>query len=428
MDDIRDIETMTMCPYKSSEEITLAVRQLFPFYANASNPKVFLESAGGAQVPQCVIDAIAASLSHRHRARIGAQAKLDAKATLALILGASLDKYSISFGTNATSLLSQLAQEYVRTGRLTSSDEIIICTENHLANVSPWVEAAQAVGATIVWCHVVPMSSSPTSPQAVSSALTDLVTSRTRLVVLSHASNILGELRNISSLKKTIKSLSDGRAQIVVDGVAAVPHVYADLDAMDVDWYVISCHKLFGPHLGVLVGQNNTADGLNLEQGTVNYEACAGVRGLGDYVSKLACLLQGKSNRDEVVPLRRESVKAAYRLIALVERPLCSQLYDLLSRSPNVELLQSHPSTPAERIPVVSFQHSHVSSERIVEACEEGGVIARNGMFLSCGHFRQDFSIEADKGGVVRLSMAHYSLPSDIQRLVKVLEAIPDWN
>jgi selenocysteine lyase/cysteine desulfurase len=414
------VEESTRCQWRSTGEISMAVRKLFPYFISANHPKAFFENAGGSQVPLCVIESVTNSLSNRHRALIGAQLRDTAAETMSIILGASLDKYSMCFGSNATTLLSRLAGEYVASGRLTKTDEIIIATENHIANVAPWVEAAQTIGASIRWWHITPR----TEPQ---SSLVELVTSNTRLVILSHASNILGELRDIRRMRETIQKVSS-RAEIVVDGVATVPHVYADLNTIDVDWYAVSCHKLFGPHIGVLVGRKIIADNLRIELGTVNYEACAGISGLGHYFAKIANVLRGHSSEPDAASLilNHDVVKTAYRLIALVETHLTKLIFNFLSKSANVELLGSTRESTSTRIPVFSLRHSRLSNEAIITMCEEGGIIARQGTFLSCDKFQQDFRVN-EGDGVVRLSLAHYSLPDEIQRLSKILETLPGW-
>eukprot|EP00978_Attheya_sp_CCMP212_P034208 scaffold142323_cov28-Attheya_sp.AAC.1 len=86
-------------------------------------------------------------MSYRHRNGIGAESKRRARRTLQMILGASPENHLLFLGPNATMLLDRLAHIYVRRKWLTQDDEIIMSTENHLANVSPWLRAAQETGA-----------------------------------------------------------------------------------------------------------------------------------------------------------------------------------------------------------------------------------------------------------------------------------------
>mmetsp|Transcript_9286 Transcript_9286/g.13704 ORF Transcript_9286/g.13704 Transcript_9286/m.13704 type:complete len:887 (+) Transcript_9286:3-2663(+) len=338
------------------DDIAKFARRYFPFFFNSMvdhhhkdksttahrhrhhHPTFFFENAGGAQIPITVLQHMNQSLIYRDRCRIGSNVKSQARSMLYTLLGGSTDHHYMFLGCNATSLLRDLAKRYAddgsRSGFVKKGDEIIIRTENHLANVLPWVELAQSVGdVTIRWWTTTMSKSSSSLLSSTSSAtdkvplcsakLQDLITSKTRIVAVSHASNILGQVRNIQSICCEVKSLTSGKAHVIVDGVAAVPHIYSNVDTSGVDFYVVSCHKLFGPHLGglcarktsvlELMGREMTkqektvcgstdvcnedpdvermSDGSvyqSWEVGTLNYEGCSGVVGLGEYFSTLA--------------------------------------------------------------------------------------------------------------------------------------------
>ena len=332
------------------ETVVNFARSQFPYFSfsvdesknNNYQHQVFFENAGGSQVAQHVIDASIASLSHRHRSLVGTKTKALARETIRRILGTAASssrcssniKDPIILGPNASSLLLTLANKYVEYSLLTSDDEIIVSTENHIANYDPWIKAAKDSGATIK--HWTPFASTTLNTSSSSTKLEDLVTKNTRIVAIPHASNILGQVRDISKLAKMIKQLSYGHAHIVVDGVATVPHRFVNLadELSMVDWYVISCHKLFGSHLGGLCGKRNgdavksffsvissrssslstpgggTCDSTHadddeglyktMETGTANYEACGGVVGLGNYFKSLSRLVANDAiNEDD---------------------------------------------------------------------------------------------------------------------------------
>jgi selenocysteine lyase/cysteine desulfurase len=392
----------------SREDVALSLRKHFRFFQSAGDAQIFFENAGGSQVPTYVIDAVAESLACRNSARIGANSKRLACETLHAILGASKNEHSIFLGSNATSLFHLLANAYVQSGLLLKSDEIIISTENHLANVKPWLDAADAVIATTHWWD-----------DSTIASLEGLLSPHTRIVAVSHASNIVGQIRDIQAIRNAVHRLTNGRAHVIVDGVASTPHVYADMDRLGVDWYVISCHKLFGPHLGALCGHKQVVESLlepeQLELGTISYEACAGIHmGLGRYFAELA----GLSGTSEICKVH---VEAAYRTIASVEAPLSRRLVESLSRSEKVFLVQGIGTT---RIPVASFVHCEISNEMIVETCRKQGIIIRHGLFLSNTRFQEQFQLEQ---GVVRVSLCHYNTPTEIDKLMTVLERLPGW-
>mmetsp|Transcript_11769 Transcript_11769/g.18863 ORF Transcript_11769/g.18863 Transcript_11769/m.18863 type:complete len:429 (+) Transcript_11769:2-1288(+) len=425
---------------------------------------------------------MAASLQCRHRSVIGTQSKAAARETARVILGAA-DEDAVVFGANATVLLASLAQRYVQQKLLCATDEVVISTENHKANFDPWIAAALQVGATVkLWTPSLmqqPQNLPSTSNYQRSASLHELITPQTRIVAIPHASNILGNLEPVAFLSGIIKSRSRGRAHIVVDGVAAVPHIFPGFNESlgNIDWYVVSMHKLFGPHLGVLVGRRGQAmEQLSvatqesflssLESGTVNIEGCAGVVGLGVYFRSLARFYHTSTNgRDDIKLQLRTSltgenvveepghrtlitsgdvvslddVKLAYSMIRRVEIRLTNFLIQGLGRSQFVRILgcplsnsslpcHEEQSTLLVRLPTVSFLHDTISSQEIYRFCKDRGIICRHGLFLCTEFFAADFGLENNPDGLLRVSLSHYNTVEEISELFNVLDSIPGWH
>jgi len=449
--------------------------------------RIFFENAGGAQVPQVVIDHVTVSLMRRHREKIGSETKKVARETLRRLLvgGEDIKTNSSSvviLGLNATSLLISLAQRYAK--MLTPTDEVLISTENHLANFDPWIAAAKAAGATIkLWApfhkkdHNLVEFSTNSSNCMISSNLEDLVSPQTRVAALPHASNVLGSIRPINDLCKMIKNRSRGRAHIVVDGVAVAPHEYVGFDEKfggNVDWYVVSMHKLFGPHIGVLLGRRSQSmeeflegadasssqsiiieeriQGL-IESGTANIEGCAGVVGLGMYFKSLSKWYQGEAlipekiavgrvptrisdvdGADDMVSLRE--VKLAYRMIRRVEESLLKLLLRRLSRCPLLRIIDGSTMSGVPnnsycddifRLPIVSFVHKIVPSRDIYTFCYQRGITCRHGFFLCTKYLAADLNFDENEDGALRVSLAHYNTSDEIEILCDVLENMPKW-
>jgi selenocysteine lyase/cysteine desulfurase len=472
------------CDDVDPDDVSKYARSQFPYYFSSQDePYIFLESAGGAQVPQSVIDSMTESLQCRHRSVVGSRTKALARETIRTILGAS-DEDAVIFGPNTTSLLSLLADRYTKHGLLSADDEVVLSTENHKANFDPWISAATAVGAKVkLWTpSLVGGQRDDLQNESFNCergcSLEDLITPQTKIVAIPHASNILGILQPIGSLSSMIKSRSRGRAHVVVDGVAAVPHIYAGFEKLigDVDWYVVSIHKLFGPHMGVLLARRGqamdqfslaskpTAAGLYderecllsvMESGTANIEGCAGIVGLGMYFKSLAklkpnntILSSGAPMSGEDVQEKRKSrnvseqlssdtailskdVEIAYGLIRKVENRLAMFLVQRFSRSSLVRILgwppQNTDNSSIIRLPTVSFVHDSIPSKRIYEVCFDKGIICRYGFFLCTDFFASDFGIDEHTDGCVRVSLLHYNTVEDIDRLFNVLENIPGW-
>ena len=473
----------------SGDAIAAFARTQFPYFSeytqvapSALPPlQIFFENAGGAQVPRQVIHAVSSSMSHRNRCLVGTKTKRAARRTLSTILGATGDEHMIFFGANASCLFEKLAQLYVKTGLLSSGDELIICAENHLANVIPWMAVARSVGATIKWWHIAGPESTKRGNESDyrhSHRLCDLLSNKTRVVAVSHASNILGQVRDLEAICKLTKDVSGGYAHVVADGVAAVPHVCASLATSGVDWYIISCHKLFGPHIGALCGRrgvvnlfldSDTSIGDEtifklFETGTTSYEACAGVEGLGRYFRALATFSvdekfsdpQQTTNQctgarqdrcenpslrrpscelvtelDETKELSNQVVAEAYNRITFAEMPLVELLRKLLCSSIHVKIVESEERPSLKKLPVFSFIHRLIPSSDIVRACNDAGIVCRQGTFLSTAALQKAFGYGAEsyrKEGVVRVSLAHYNTTIEVKRLMEKLESLPNWR
>ena len=454
-----------VCGDKSEEHSSSRAKE----QAVTARHEIFWESAGGAQVPMHVIDRMSASLKHRHRSRIGTAEKNKARDIISKLLGAEAEEYCVFLGANATSLLSNLAHQYVQSGLLQQDDEIVLSTENHVANVNPWLLAAHQCGARIRWWTPT-RKSKDAQNDSWSTKLPDLLSSKTRIVAMPHASNVLGQIRDLTSLRKLIDEQTGGYAHFIVDGVAAAPHWYPAVSEHQVDWYVVSCHKLFGPTLGGLCGRRQTAVKLLcdsakvdndknesiyklLEVGTINCEGCAGVHGLGEYFGELASvsLSSDETSKPEVnnqtpfqspqeegflsrikprkvFSLSSGGVLEAYQRIREVEQPLVESLLSALRQSTKVRIIELEDTSLKclAKLPVISFKHETIESSRIVEVCANNGIVCRNGCFLSNSLLPKDLGFGGTEG-VVRFSLVHYNTLDEIKVVMRVLASIPGW-
>ena len=432
------------------------VRSQFPYFSSSRD--VFLESGGGSQVPKTVIDATISSMMHRDRSVNGAECLREARESMLSLLAGqdNLQTNMIFMGPNATSLLKSLARKCFR-GVLKEGDEIVLATENHLANVLPWTSLAIECGARVKWWTTTDAKiGSPTkraSNAIESSVLSELVTSRTKILAISHASNILGCVRDISSICRLVRSKTSNEGQVIVDGVAAAPHmlsrgVFLGDEPMQPDWYVVSLHKMFGPHVGCLIGKRilvqkllnppHKSDGAvykMLELGTMNYEACAGASALREYFWNMNI---GNNSATAKDVRTEDNLKRAVLAIQIVEARLVDHLVQRLSQSsPLVRIIedQGHQRIGCGnemndrerhwRLPFISFIHSNIKAKQIVKHCRSNGIICRACKFLSTDRFWKEMGISEE--GVVRFSLAHYNTTEEIDRTIDVLEMMGDW-
>ena len=143
----------------------------------------------------------------------------------------------VAIGPSTSQLLANLALAHAPL--LSSTDSIVVHQACHEANAGPWVRLAAATGAQLRWWDVDPHASCASSEDALRTVLTPC----TRVVALTHVSNLLGGVVDVASVVRLVRSIAP-RARVVVDGVAYAPHLPIDVAAWDVDWYAFSTYKV----------------------------------------------------------------------------------------------------------------------------------------------------------------------------------------
>ena len=231
------------------------IRADFPILSRKVNnkPLVYLDNAATSQTPQQVIDAIVDYYSnynsniHRgvhtlsqeatdlyEQARQKIQAHFNAKFSHEIIL-TSGTTHSINLVANGFSSL------------LKKGDEIMVSALEHHSNIVPWQMLCERIGAIL---KVIPMNE---DGELVMSGFDDLLSKNTKLVFVNHISNALG---TINPIKYIIDKAHQVGAAVLIDGAQACPHIKPDVQALDVDFYVASAHKMCGPTgVGMLYGK-----------------------------------------------------------------------------------------------------------------------------------------------------------------------------
>ena len=398
------------------------VRNSFPSLQKGT---VFLDNAGGSQVAQQSIDHIVSFLSGE-TVQLGASyaasqkagaAVADGRAALATMMNATRPE-EVVMGATATQLLDQLARGLVQGWK--EGDEVIVTNFDHEANIGPW-RALEARGITIREWKIPAGSDLPDMDD-----LRALLTDRTRMVALTHTSNIFG---TIMPIRKIADIVHDAGAKICVDGVAYAPHRAIDVQALDVDYYVFSVYKVYGPHHAALYGRYdlllNDAKNINhyfygedkvpnkLEPGNPNYELAAGCRGIVVYLEEFAAA-------HGVNATGRAAVEAAFDVMADHEAVLAERLLSYLRAREDITILGQEGSDRAARVPTISFIVNGKSSEALVRAVDPSGIGIRFGDFHSK---RLVESMNLSSGdGVIRASAVHYNTVEEIDRLIDQLE------
>ena len=231
------------------------IRSDFPILSRKINGKdlVYFDNAATSQTPKQVIDVIVDyytrlnSNIHRGVHKLSQEAT-DAyeKARVKIQKHFNVAKsYQIIFTAGTTESINLVASGYSKF--LKPDDELIISALEHHSNIVPWQMLCEKTGALL---KVIPMSLDGTLDMK---AFYNLLSSKTKLVFVNHVSNALGTVNPIEDI--IIKAHEYG-AKVLVDGAQACPHIKPDLQALDVDFYVTSAHKLCGPTgVGMLYGK-----------------------------------------------------------------------------------------------------------------------------------------------------------------------------
>lgn len=232
-----------------------AIREEFPILSRQVNdrPLVYLDSAASAQKPWAVIEAMnkvmESSYANVHRglhtlANETTDAFEAARASVARLIGApSPDQ--IVFTKGATEAINLVAASFGQ--RLSAGDEIILSVMEHHANIVPWHFLRASRGVVLKFVPVLD------DGQLDMAAYRALLGPRTRLVALSHMSNVLGTVNPAAEIIEAAHALG---VPVLLDGCQAVPHQSVNVLELGVDFYVFSGHKLYGPTgIGVLYGK-----------------------------------------------------------------------------------------------------------------------------------------------------------------------------
>ena len=231
-----------------------AVRAQFPILKRQVNgkPLVYLDSAASAQKPRAVIDAMTAvmegSYANVHRglhtlANETTDAYEAARKSIAAFINAG--EHEIVFTKGGTEAVNLVASGIGAS--LVAGDEILLTEMEHHANIVPWHFLRERKGVVLKFIPVLD------DGQLDMAAVPDLLTERTKVVALTHMSNVLGTINPIADV---VRMAHDAGAQVLIDGCQGVVHLDVDVKALDADFYVFSGHKLYGPTgIGVLYGK-----------------------------------------------------------------------------------------------------------------------------------------------------------------------------
>ncbi|MCK0104995.1 cysteine desulfurase [Marinobacter sp. S0848L] len=393
------------------------IRRDFPILAQEVNgkPLVYLDNGASAQKPTAVLDAMDRyyremhSNVHRGAHTLGDRATAafeGAREAVRSFVNAPSTR-EIIWTRGTTEAINLVANGLAP--RLKEGDEILVSHMEHHANIVPWQMVAERTGAKVVPVQVTPEG------ELDLDSFNSLLNERTRILAITHVSNVLGTVNPIAAL---IKQAKNQGVLTLIDGAQAVPHFKPDVQALDCDFYVFSSHKLFGPTgIGVLYGRaelleqmppyqggGEMIERVSFERTTWNvlpYKFEAGTPAIAEAVGLAAAIRYLDS-------LDRKAMEAA-------ENALLARANELVEAVPGMEII----GTAANKVPVMSFKIAGLHPSDIGTLLDQQGIAIRTGH-----HCAMPLMNFYGVPGTARASFAFYNTLEEVEQLFAGLQKI----
>lgn len=392
------------------------VEQIRKDFPSLDTGLAYFDGPGGSQVPKSVADAIAKAISqpssNRGTTTASEQNAEDCvvgyRSAVADLL--NCDPKGVIYGRSWTQLTYDFSRTLAKSW--SKGDEIIISELDHDSNIRPWIQAATAKGVEVKWAKV-----NTQTAELETSAVTDLLTAKTKFVAVTGASNTLGTRPDIEGIGKAVKA---NGSLFLVDGVHLTPHAVIDFKSMPADFFGFSSYKILGPHCASFVADPATLEGLDndkllpstmsvperFEFGTLPYELMAGVSAAIDYVANLDRSASGS---------RREKIVKSLTALEEYESELFEYMNTGLSKLPGVSIY----SKAKNHTPTAYFNFAGVTPADVYKfmATKKVNLPAHNFYALEVSR-----ALGLGDTGAIRAGLAPYSTKDDVDRLLSGLK------
>ena len=402
------------------------VRDDFPILKRRirGRPLVYLDSAASAQKPKAVLDAMQVAQEtiyanvHRGVHTLSQEATAAFEAARgklqAFINAASAEE--IIFVRGATEGINLIAASYGRTF-LSAGDEIILSELEHHSNIVPWQMLRAEKGIVL---KVAPIDD---DGNFLLPAFERLLSERTRLVAVTHVSNALG---TVTPAQAIIAAAHRAGAKVLLDGCQAVPHLPVDVQALDVDFYVFSGHKMYGPTgIGVLYGKKALLAAMPPYQGggemirTVSFAKTEFKEPPQRFEAGTPAIVEAiglGAAADYLVSLDRAAVRAH-------ETALLGYATERLRALPGLRIV----GQAAEKAAIVSFvmEGAHPHAMEGAHPHDIGTILDRAGIAIRAGHHcAQPLMDRLGLAATARASFGLYNTRDDVDALVEALKLV----
>jgi cysteine desulfurase/selenocysteine lyase len=394
------------------------IRAEFPILAEKiyNTPLIYFDNGATTQKPRCVVEKIDQGYYHLnaniHRgvhylSQKATEAHEAARQSIAEFLGSD-KREEIIFTRGTTEAINLVAfsfgEAFCKPG-----DEVIVSVMEHHSNIVPWQMLCERKGMKL---RVVPMNE---KGELNIEAYASLLTERTKIVSVTHVSNVLG---TINPVKEIIRLAHEKAIPVLLDGAQAVPHIKVNVADLDADFYVFSGHKVYGPTgIGVLYGKEKWLNAIPPYQGggemiaTVSFEKTTYNElpfkfeaGTPDYIGSTA-----------LAEALRYLQEIGIDKIAAYEHELTAYATLRLGEIENMRII----GTAAEKSAVISFLVGEIHPYDIGMLLDKLGIAVRTGH-----HCAQPLIDSLGIPGTVRASFAFYNTKQEIDSFVDALKRV----
>ena len=391
------------------------IREDFPILKREVNnkPLVYFDNAATSQTPQAVIDVIADYYGNYNANIHRGVHTLSQEAT---------DSYEVARQKIQHHFNAQKAHEIILTSGTTHSinivasgyatllkagDELLVSAMEHHSNIVPWQMLCEKTGARL---KVIPMTEQGTLDKQ---AYANLLSEKTQLVFVNHVSNALG---TVNPIEEIIEKAHAVGAKVLIDGAQAAPHIKADVQALDVDYYVTSAHKLCGPTgVGMLYGKEDLLNALPPYQGggemiaEVTFEKTT----YADLPHKFEAGTPNIAGGIAFGAALDYMNAIGFDAIAAYEQELLDYATTALKKIEGVQIYGEAPQKTA----VLSFNVQGIHAYDVGSILDKFGIAVRTGH-----HCAQPIMDYYQIPGTIRASFSFYNTTEEIDRMLAALE------